>query len=57
MVKELYAHSANPQGQRRKLDDRPQEVALFSRKFADKFSSADPTYYVEIWHDLGKYSR
>lgn len=48
MVKELYAHSANPQGQRRKLDDRPQEVAVFSRKFADKFNSAGLAYWAGL---------
>lgn len=56
-MKEHYAHSDNSQDQRHRLDDRPQEVAALSRKIADKFNSADLTYYVEIWHDLGKYSR
>ncbi len=56
-MKELYAHSANSQGQRHKLDDHLKEVARLAKKFADKFGAGELAYWVGLWHDLGKSSR
>ena len=56
-MKELYAHSANSQGQRHGLSDHLKEVTVLSKIFADKFGAGDPAYYVGLWHDLGNYSR
>lgn len=41
VVKELYAHSANSQGQRHRLDNHLKAVDALSRKFADKFGVKD----------------
>lgn len=53
-MKELYAHSANLQGQRHKLDDHLTEVARLAKGFADKFGAGELAYWVGLWHDLGK---
>ena len=49
-MKELYAHSANSQGQRHRLDDHLKEVAALSKKFTDKFGAEDLAYWAELWH-------
>lgn len=51
MVKQLCAYSANPQGQRHRLDDHPKEVAGLSRKFADKFGAGNLACWAGFWHD------
>jgi len=48
-VKELYAHSANSQGQRHRLSDHLKEVVALSKKFADKFGTGDPAYWAGLW--------
>lgn len=55
MVKELYTHSDNPQGQRHRLDVHLKAVVELSRKFADKFVAGDLAYWAGLWHVLGKY--
>lgn len=52
-MKELYAHSANSQGQKHSLVDHLKEVAALSRKYSDIFGAEDPAYYVGLWRDLG----
>lgn len=52
-MKELYAHSANSQGQRHRLDDHLNEVASLARKFADKFGAGNLAYWVGTWYDVG----
>jgi len=56
-VKELYAHSANSQGQRHRLSDHLKEVASLAKKFADEFGCGEWGYLAGLWHDIGKYSR
>ena len=56
-MKELYAHSANSQGQRHRLSDHLKEVVRLAKKFADKFDAGELAYWVGLWRDLGKYSR
>ena len=53
-MKELYAHSANSQGQRHRLSDHLKEVASLAKKFADKFSAGNLAYWAGLWHDLEK---
>ena len=48
-MKELYAHSANPQGQRHMLVDHLKEVARLAKKFADKFDAGDLAYWAGVW--------
>ena len=57
IVKDLYAHSANSQGQRHILSDHLKEVARLTKKFADKFGDGELAYWVGLWLDLGKSSR
>ena len=52
-MKELYAHSANSQGQRHRLDDHLKEVAKLAKEFADKFGAGELAYWVGLWHDAG----
>jgi len=54
-MKQFYAHSANPQGQRHRLVDHLKEVAGLAKKFADKFGAGDLAYWAGLWHDLGKF--
>lgn len=54
-MKELYAHSTNSQGQRHKLDDHLNKVAILAKKFADKFGAGELAYWVGLWHDVGKF--
>ncbi len=49
-MKELYAHSANPQGQRHRLVDHQKEVARLAKKFTDKFDAGDLAYWAGLWH-------
>lgn len=51
MVKEFYAHTANPQGQRYRLNDHLTEVTALSRKFADKLGAGNLAYWAGLWHD------
>ena len=55
VVKELYAHSANSQGKKHRLDSHLKEVAEISQKFADKFRAGNLACYAGLWHDLGKF--
>ncbi len=50
MTKELYAHSANSQGQRHRLVDHLKEVVKLAKKFADKFGAGDLAYWASLWH-------
>ena len=54
-MKELYAYSANSQGQRHRLDDHLKEVARLAKKFTDKFGAGNLAYWAWLWHDLGKF--
>lgn len=56
-MKELYAHSANSQGQKHKLDVHLNEVASLAKCFADKFGAGELAYWVGLWHNLEKSSR
>ena len=56
LVKKLYAHSANPKGQRHILSDHLKAVASLSRKFVDKYGAGDLIYWACLWRDMGKYS-
>ncbi len=48
-MKEPYAHSANPQGQRYRLADHVKEVGALSQKFADKFCASELAYWAGLW--------
>lgn len=54
-MKELYAHSANLQGQRHRLSDHLKEVARLAKDFADKFVAGELAYWAGLWHDVGKF--
>lgn len=54
-MKELYAHSANSQGQRHRLIDHLKEVARLAKKFADKFGAGELAYWAGLWYDVGKF--
>ncbi|MGQ3684041.1 MAG: CRISPR-associated helicase Cas3' [Candidatus Loosdrechtia sp.] len=53
-MKELYAHSANSEGQKHRLDEHLKEVASLAKKLADKFGAGNLAYLAGLWHDLGK---
>lgn len=53
VVKELYAHSANSQGQRHRLSDHLKEVASLTIIFADKFGAGELAYWAGLWHARG----
>lgn len=52
-MKELYAHSANSQGQWHILSDHLKEVARLAKKFADKFGAGNLAYWAGLWHNVG----
>lgn len=49
-MKELYAHSANSQGQKHSLVVHLKEVAEISKKFADKFGAGALAYWAGLWY-------
>ncbi|MDR3071087.1 MAG: CRISPR-associated helicase Cas3' [Endomicrobium sp.] len=56
MKKEIYAHSANSNGEWQLLADHLANVAAQSSKFAEEFDSSDWAYNIGLLHDLGKAS-
>ena len=49
-MKELYAHSANSQGKKHRLDSHLKEVAELAKGFADKFRAGNLVYWAGLWH-------
>lgn len=54
MHKNLYAHSANGQGERQLLVDHLRNVAKIARDLADPFGGGDIAFLAGLWHDVGK---
>ena len=50
----LYAHSANAQGERQLLADHLRSVAKLARDLADPFGGGDLAFLAGLWHDAGK---
>lgn len=50
----LYAHSANAQGERQLLVDHLRNVAKLARGLADPFGGGDLAFLAGLWHDVGK---
>jgi len=53
-VKELYAHSANSQGQRHRLDDHLKGTAERAANMAKEFGCSRWGWLAGLWHDLGE---
>ncbi len=50
----LYAHSANPQGNRQPLVNHLQNVAGLAAEMAQPFGGEDLAFLAGLWHDVGK---
>ena len=50
----LYAHSANAQGERHLLVDHLRSVAELARDLASRFGGGDLAFLAGLWHDVGK---
>ena len=54
LKKNLYAHSANVQGERHLLVDHLRNVAKIARELASPFGGGDIAFLAGLWHDVGK---
>ena len=52
-LKELYAHSANSQGQRHRLDDHLKGTAERAANMAKEFGCSRWGWLAGLWHDVG----
>ncbi len=52
--KELYAHSANANGDRQLLIEHLRNVSTLARDFGQHFGAGDIGYLAGLWHDAGK---
>ena len=52
-MKELYAHSANSQGQRHRLDDHLKGTAERAADMAKEFGCSRWGWLAGLWHDVG----
>ena len=53
VMKELYAHSANSQGQRHRLDDHLKGTAERAADMAKEFGCSRWGWLAGLWHDVG----
>ncbi|GAB4345213.1 MAG: CRISPR-associated helicase/endonuclease Cas3 [Candidatus Abyssubacteria bacterium] len=50
-----YAHTPNPSGQWHDLEEHLRDTARLAKNLAHKFNAGAISYYLGLWHDLGKF--